>query len=66
MAFNPYYAGECEICGHDLYKGDGLSQWSDDYVITDRGLICWDCWLDYGRQLMKEQEDERNYREPLF
>lgn len=47
-------AGQCEMCGADLYKEDGL-YYADDYIETEHGLICWDCWNDYGKKLMREQ-----------
>jgi len=45
----------CEICGRDLYDEDDEHFWPDDFVRTEDGAICWDCWLEYGRRKMKEQ-----------
>lgn len=45
---------KCEICGRDLYEEDE-EYYADDFVQTEDGAICWDCWLEYGRRKMKEQ-----------
>ena len=48
------FAGECEMCGAELYNEDEAN-YADEYIETEHGLICWDCWDDYGRWLLREQ-----------
>lgn len=51
------YVGDCIECHRELHnEGDGY--YADDYVETEDGLVCWDCWLDYGRRKKFEQERE--------
>ena len=46
--------GECIECGVELYGEDDTS-YSDEFIETEHGLVCWNCWRDYGMSLMKEQ-----------
>lgn len=54
----PQYIGKCELCKRELHLG--TETWDcDDFAYTPDGIICWDCWDDYGRKLILEQTGRR-------